>query len=305
MTVSGTIFDIKKFAIHDGPGVRTTVFFKGCPLGCWVCHNPESQAFEPELMVRCARCTLCGDCLEVCAPGAISLNERSVRVDRYRCDLCGACADVCLAGAIEVAGREATVADVMEEIEKDVVYYDESGGGVTFSGGEPLSQAEFLLELARSCKARGIRTALDTCGHVAADVFRTVAEWVDLFLYDLKIMDEARHREFSGVGVESIHANLRWLAERGARVMVRFPLLPGINDDADNIQALGGFLAALRDRPPVDILPYHRAGLDKYERLGRSARARETRPPSVEAIAAAARRLQGFGLRVTVRGEQV
>lgn len=302
---SGTIFDIKKFAIHDGPGVRTTVFFKGCPLGCWLCHNPESQSFEQELMVRDGRCTRCGDCVEVCAQDAVSLNGDSVRIDRYRCDLCGTCAEVCLADAIEVAGRDVTVAEVVEELEKDVVYYDESGGGVTISGGEPFAQPEFLLELLRTCKARGLKTAVDTSGHVAPDLFRSVAEHVDLFLYDLKIVDDERHREFTGVGVESIHQNLRWLAERGRAVVVRFPLLPGINDDDENVRAMGQFLTSLEKRPRVDILPYHRAGVDKYDRLGREPRLPETLPPSEGAVAAVARRLEGYGLHVTVRGEHL
>jgi pyruvate formate lyase activating enzyme len=270
---TGTIFDIKKFAIHDGPGVRTTVFLKGCPLGCWLCHNPESQSFRPELMIRDGRCTRCGDCIEACAENAVSLNGNSVHIDRYRCDLCGACADVCLAEAIEVAGRDVTVAELMYELEKDVVYYDESDGGVTVSGGEPFAQPEFLL--------------------------------VDLFLYDLKIIDDQRHREFTGVGVESIHENLRWLAERGRAVIVRYPLLPGINDDEENIRAMGGFLTSLEDRPRVDILPYHRAGVDKYDRLGREARLPEIQAPSEELVAAVARRLEGSGLQVTVRGERV
>lgn len=305
MVSTGTIFDIKKFAIHDGPGVRTTVFFKGCPLGCWLCHNPESQSFEPELMIRDGRCTLCGDCIDACAQNAVSLNGNSVHIDRYRCDLCGACADVCLAEAIEVAGRDVTVAELMEELEKDVVYYDESGGGVTVSGGEPFEQPQFLLELLRSCKAWGIKTAVDTCGHVAPDLFRSVAEHVDLFLYDLKIIDGERHREFTGVGVESIHENLRWLAERGRAVVVRFPLLPGINDDDENIRAMGRFLTSLENQPRVDILPYHRAGVDKYDRLGREPRLPETQPPSEEMVGAVAQRLRDCGLHVTVRGERV
>jgi pyruvate formate lyase activating enzyme len=305
VTASGTIFDIKRFAIHDGPGVRTTVFFKGCPLGCWLCHNPESQAFEPELMVRPGRCNRCGDCIEACDPGAISLNETSVYIDRYRCDMCGACVDVCLAGAIELAGREVTVEEVMAEIERDRVFYDESGGGVTFSGGEPLSQAEFLLELLQACKRRGIRTALDTCGHVAPEVFRQVAEHVDVFLYDLKIVSDERHLEFTGVGNESIHENLSWLSEQGAKVIVRFPLLPGINDDEENVRALAAFLSSLAGHPSVDILPYHRAGLDKYERLGRDPRLPDTRPPSQQSVAGIARQLQEHGLHVTVRGEEL
>ncbi len=302
---TGTIFDIKKFAIHDGPGVRTTVFFKGCPLGCWLCHNPESQEFEPELMLRDGRCDRCGDCIEVCTPDAISLNGTSIHVDRRKCDMCGACVDVCLPGAIELAGREVTVAEVIEEIERDTIFYDESGGGVTFSGGEPLSQADFALELARMCKERGISIAVDTCGYVAPEVFRRVAEHVDLFLYDLKIMSDDRHREFTGFSNESIHENLRWLSERGASVVVRFPLLPGINDDEENIRELAGFLASLPSRPPVDILPYHKAGVDKYSRLDKEHRTPQLQPPSDDSIAAVVRQLADFGLQVTVRGEEV
>ncbi|NIN70725.1 MAG: glycyl-radical enzyme activating protein [Gemmatimonadetes bacterium] len=302
---TGTIFDIKKFAIHDGPGVRTTVFLKGCPLGCWLCHNPESQSFEPELMIRDGRCTRCGDCIEECAEGAVSLNGNSIRIDRCLCDLCGACADVCVAEAIEVAGRDVTVAELMEELERDVVYYDESGGGVTVSGGEPFAQPDFLLELLKSCKSRGIETAVDTCGHVAPHLFRSVAEHVDLFLYDLKVVDDERHREFTGVGVESIHENLRWLAEKNRAVIVRFPLLPGVSDDEANIHSMGEFLSSLANRPRVDILPYHRAGVDKYGRLDREPRLPDAEPPSEEEVAAVARRLSDFGLNVTVRGESL
>ncbi len=302
---TGTIFDIKKFAIHDGPGVRTTVFLKGCPLGCWLCHNPESQEFEPELLLRDGRCNLCGDCLEVCQPNAISLNEKVVHVDRVRCDLCGACVDACLPGALEIAGRQVTVDEVMEEIEKDTVYYDESGGGVTVSGGEPLSQAEFLRDLLESCKARGIRTALDTCGHAAPALFHEVAGHADLFLYDLKLIDERRHLDFTGVSNETIHENLRWLSEQGRAVVIRFPLLPGINDDSENVGALGEFLAALATRYPVDILPYHRMGIDKYTRLDREHRMPELEPPDAEAVAKVASQLRTFGLHVTVRGEKI
>ncbi len=301
---TGTIFDIKKFAIHDGPGVRTTVFLKGCPLGCWLCHNPEGQSSEVELMLRLGRCNRCGDCVEACPRDAISLNANAVLVDRHRCDLCGACVDVCLPGALELAGREVGVGEVMAEIEQDGVYYDQSGGGVTFSGGEPLAQPTFLLALLRACKERGIRTALDTSGHAAPGVFRRIARYVDLFLYDLKLMSEERHREFSGVRVGPIHDNLRWLARQNASVVVRFPLLPGINDDAENVRATGEFLASLAILFPVDVLPYHRMGVDKYARLDRGYRMPELQPPSREGMGEVVRQLRGYGLHVTVRGEE-
>ena len=302
---AGTIFDIKKFAIHDGPGVRTTIFLKGCPLGCWLCHNPESQAFSRDLLLRDGRCDQCGDCIEACPPYAISLNEKSVHIDRSRCDLCGACVDACLLDALEIAGRGVTVAEVMTEIEKDAVFYDESGGGVTFSGGEPLSQPDFLLELLRSCKARGFGTALDTCGHAEPEVFQKVAEHVDLFLYDLKLIDDARHLQFTGASNESIHENLRWLAEQRADVLIRFPLLPGINDDGENIDALGNLLSSLPVRYGVDILPYHRMGVDKYKRLGRDHKFPELQPPTEQQISEVAGRLKSYGLHTTVRGEEI
>jgi len=302
---AGTIFDIKKFAIHDGPGVRTTVFLKGCPMGCWLCHNPESQASSRDLLLRQGRCDVCGDCVDVCSPVAISLNENSVRIDRSRCDLCGACVDACLRDALEIAGREVTAAEVMEEVEKDAVFYDESGGGITFSGGEPLSQPEFLLELLRSCRIRGFRTALDTCGHAEPEILRQVAEHVDLFLYDLKLIDDARHLQFTGTSNRSIHQNLRWLAEQDADVLIRFPLLPGINDDEDNIDALGSLLSSMPVRYGVDILPYHRLGVDKYDRLDRDHKLPELRPPTQKQITEVAGRLKGYGLHVMVKGEEI
>lgn len=301
---TGTIFDIKKFAIHDGPGVRTTVFLKGCPLSCWFCHNPEGQSSEVELLLRSGRCNRCGDCVDCCPRDAITLNEEAVQIDRYRCDLCGACVDVCLPGALELAGREVSVGEVMAEVEQDVVYYDQSGGGVTFSGGEPLAQPSFLLALLRACRERGIRTALDTSGYAAPGVFRRIAGHVDLFLYDLKLMSEERHREFTGVSVAPIHDNLRWLSEQNASVVVRFPLLPGINDDGDNLRAIGEFLSSLAVLYPLDILPYHRMGVDKYVRLDRGYRMPDLEPPSRERLGAVVGQLSGYGLRVTVRGEE-
>jgi pyruvate formate lyase activating enzyme len=302
---AGTIFDIKKFAIHDGPGVRTTVFLKGCPLRCWLCHNPESQDFSSELLRRDRRCNRCGDCLDACAPSALSLNGDAVLIDRYRCDLCGACADACLPGALELVGREVTVEEVMGEIEKDRAFYDESGGGVTFSGGEPLAQPEFLADLLQSCKRQDISTVVDTCGFASREVIDRVRGQVDLFLYDLKIMDESRHQSFTGVSNQPIHENLRWLSGQGAAMVVRYPMLPGINDDERNVREMGEFLASLPNRPPIDILTYHKTGIDKYARLDREYALPEMEPPADEDVAEVAQLLNRCGLRVTVRGEEI
>ncbi len=300
---TGTIFDIKKFAIHDGPGLRTTVFFKGCPLECWACHNPEGKEGRIDLFVREERCTLCGDCLDVCEPGSISLSDGRLTVDRATCTLCGLCASACLPGALAIAGRQVTVDEVMREIERDTVFYDQSGGGVTFSGGEPLSQPDFLLELMRECKERDISVAVDTSGHAPLDLVKSVAELADLFLYDLKLVDSQGHDEFTGSSNEDILANLRWLADNGPPVVVRVPLIEGINDDDENISALGKLVAGLNNGMSIDLLPYHRAGIDKYTRLGHAYRMVDASPPSEEATARVVRTLRAYGLKVLVRGD--
>ena len=301
--ISGTIFDIKRFAIHDGPGVRTTVFFKGCPLNCWACHNPEGQQVGSDLLIRDERCSLCGDCLDVCPRDAISQNGNGIQIDRLRCDLCGACADACLRGALEIAGKSVAVNDVVRQIERDVVYYDESGGGVTFSGGEPLAQPDFLLALLTECKQRDISTVVDTSGYAPLTVVRSVVDLVDLFLYDLKLVDSHRHKDFTGVPNGPILENLTWLSEHGSRVTVRLPLIPDVNDDEENLRALASFLSSLSRPHPIDILPYHRTGVDKYARLGRSYHLSDKQPPSEARVATAAQLLEQTGLNVTVRGE--
>ena len=299
---TGTICDIKKFAIHDGPGLRTTVFFKGCPLACWACHNPEGKEKRVDLLIREDRCILCGDCIEVCEPGSISLDEGTLRVDRSTCTCCGLCIDRCLPGALMIAGRDVTVEEVLETIERDTVFYDRSGGGVTLSGGEPLSQPEFLLELMRGCKERDISVTVDTSGYAPLSLVKSVAELADLFLYDLKLIDAKRHEEFTGASNETILANLKWLSDRGAQVIVRVPLFSGINDDRENITALGKFVSGLPNRHTIDLLPYHRTGIDKYKRLGHAYKLEGALPPSEEVTGTVVRTLKAFGLQVLVRG---
>jgi pyruvate formate lyase activating enzyme len=300
--ITGTVFDIKKFSIHDGPGIRTTVFFKGCPLRCWWCHNPESQAPGPELMIRAGRCIQCEACLSACTHGAISRGPDGVSTDAAKCVACGACAEVCYAEARQIVGREMTVAQVVAEIERDVPFYDESGGGVTFSGGEPLLQPGFLLALLQACQEREIHTALDTCGFAPWETLDRVREHVDLFLYDLKLMDDDGHLKFTGVSNELILRNLQALSRRGHDVVVRVPVIPGINDDEEHVRQIGTFVACLPRLHRVDLLPYHRAGADKYDRLHKSYRLPETHPPSDSRMAEILRVLEGFGLQVRTGG---
>lgn len=303
MSVTGLVFDVKKFAIHDGPGIRTTVFFKGCPLRCLLCHNPESQSLRPEIWLREERCTGCLDCLEVCEVDAFSHHDGAITIDRRKCDLGGACVEACPVNALEIVGREMTVDEVMAEVEKDAIFYDQSDGGVTFSGGEPLAQPAFLEALLRACRERGFHTTLDTSGHATPEEFRAVAPLVDLFLYDLKLIDPERHHTFTGVTNELITANLAWLASTGARVIVRFPPVPGVNDDLENLQAMGGFLNSLEGIDRIDILPYHVIGVGKYARLERDYELSEVIPPSPAEIDRIAGVFGDHGLTVTVRGE--
>jgi pyruvate formate lyase activating enzyme len=296
--IKGTVFDVKKFSIHDGPGIRTTVFFKGCPMDCWWCHNPESQAPGPEMMFRARRCIRCGACASACAQGAISIEGDVVSTDGEICGLCGACVETCYAQAREMVGQEMTAVQVMAEIEQDVVFYDESGGGVTFSGGEPLSQRDFLLALLRACKKKEIHTALDTCGLATWEALESVHAHVDLFLYDLKLVDDARHREFTGVSNELILRNLRALSEHGHAIILRVPIVPGVNDDDEDVRQIGVLAAALPHLEQVEILPYHHIHVDKYERLNKVYRLPETRPPSPERMAEITHILQGFDLNV-------
>lgn len=297
------MFDIQKFSLHDGPGIRTTVFFKGCPLNCRWCHNPESQALGLEMMSQPRRCIRCGVCATVCGNGAIAPNGDSSSTDKEKCTLCGACVESCYAEAREIAGQEMTVAQVMAQIERDVAFYDESGGGVTFSGGEPLSQPDFLIALLRECKEQAIHTAVDTCGYTTWATLDNVREYVDLFLYDLKLMDSAKHRDFTGMPNELILKNLQTLSERGHNVILRVPIIPGINDGAQNIRQTGAFATALRGLVQVDILPYHHTALDKYNRLKKAYGLSEIRPPSEERMTEIAQILRGFGLQVNTGGQ--
>lgn len=299
---TGVIFDIERFSIHDGPGIRTTVFFKGCPLDCWWCHNPESQALERALWFWERRCVRCGDCVQACPRGAISLSGDSILTDEALCSVCGDCVQACCAQALEIVGRPVTVAEVMAEIEKDVIFYDESGGGVTFSGGEPLMQPGFLQALLASCKEKEIHTAVDTSGLAPWKTLQEISRNVDLFLYDLKLMDDEKHRKYTGVSNELIFSNLRALASQGSTIAVRVPIVPGINDDAENISSIGEFVASLTRVPPISILPYHKAGVDKYARLKKLYALPETQSPSDGQIAEIAATLQRFGLTVKIGG---
>jgi pyruvate formate lyase activating enzyme len=299
-SVTGRVFDIKRYSIHDGPGIRTTVFLKGCSLGCLWCHNPESVAAGPELMHWPGRCVRCHACVAACPKGAIAKDAAgAIMIDRHKCDVCGQCAEACLYDATQVVGREMSVGEVMDEVEKDRVFYEQSGGGVTLSGGDPAVQAAFAEALLDACRERGLRTAVDTAGLTRNGALDRLAAKSDLILFDLKLMDDARHGEFTGVSNAPILNNLERLAAAGSEIWVRIPLIRGVNDDDGNIRRTIDFLRSLRTIKRVGLLPYHSGGMEKARRINKESDFRRFETPSEERIAAieAAFREAGFEVR--------
>ena len=253
--MTATIFDISRCSYVDGPGIRTTVFFKGCNLRCAWCHNPESQRPEKQLMFFRNKCIGCGKCKEKC-PHALT-----------ECDFCGSCTLYCPADAREIAGKDYTVDEVLREVLKDRAFYETSGGGVTFSGGECMTRIDFLEEILKACKAHGLHTAVDTAGHVPFGHFERILGITDLFLYDVKCFDSALHKRYTGVGNELILENLKRLLSTGARVWVRVPVIPTVNDSEAEMTAIHRFLLSCGYPERVELLPYHAMGEHKYEAL--------------------------------------
>ncbi len=297
----GLIFDIKRYAIHDGPGIRTTVFFKGCPLNCPWCHNPEGQDSKPELSFNKTRCLEgCSECIKICPQNALSRVDHHISIDREKCDLCGECAPVCPTQALEIIGRKLSAEEVMEEIEKDRVFYEESGGGVTFSGGEPLAQLEFLNSVLDKCRKKGIHTVLDTCGYVSFDELAKIADKIDLFLYDFKLIDDKKHKEATGVSNKLILDNLKKLSVKGRKIVVRIPIIEGVNDDNENITETAKFIASLPGIKEISLLPYHKGGRQKYTRLSKDSKMDKTPATSREKVNRIKKWLEHFGFQVRI-----
>jgi len=300
MASTGLVFWIARFAVHDGPGIRVTVFLKGCPLRCAWCHSPESQSPKPELLLKGDRCLVCGTCVPICAHEAIALTGDVYGTDRERCEACGDCVEACPADARALAGRTLTVAELVAEIAKDRVFIERSGGGVTFSGGEPLMQPEFLRDAIAACRAEGWHTAVETSGYGTPPAMAAAAT-ADLVLFDLKVHDDAEHRRMTGVSNRLILDNFRRVAGWHRDVRVRVPLVPGVTDGRENVEAIGTLARAV-GVARVDLLPYHTAGLAKYDRLGRPYGLVGTAPPSEKVLISTRDRLERLGLIVHVGG---
>ena len=267
---TGCVFDIQSFSVHDGPGVRTTVFLKGCPLRCRWCHNPESQTFSPEIGFLKTRCISCGSCVQVCPQGCHTLWGSDHRFDRSRCNSCGRCADACPTGALETIGETRRVDEIIALVSRDLPFYEASGGGLTLSGGEPLAQIEFTLALLKTARSRGINACVETCGHVPEANIRAVSPWVDCFLYDCKETDPVLHREFTGAGLDLIMSNLSYLNSVQARVILRCPLIPNSNLRMSHFDGIAEWSRAFPCIKSIELLPYHPFGNSKLERLGRA-----------------------------------
>lgn len=276
--MKANIFNIQKFSLHDGPGIRTTVFFKGCPLSCIWCHNPESQNPGREILYDKNKCTLCGTCLKVCKNKAVEINRDKLVTNVDKCTFRGDCLLACTNGARQLAGKEYTVEEVLEEVLKDRVFYKNSGGGVTLSGGEPLLYADFVEALLIKLKEENIHTALDTCGAVDFKVLEKTAPYTDLFLYDLKSMDDDKHILYTGVSNKGIIDNLIRLSKIHGNINLRLPLIEGINADENHIREI---LSLIRETgiKKINLLPYHDIGMHKYGKLGRNYDSRKMARP--------------------------
>jgi len=298
------IFNIQRFSIHDGPGIRTLIFMKGCPLSCIWCSNPESQSAAPELVFYAEKCVQLNRCIRVCPTHAISVEGSRLVLDRSLCNLCGECVKACYTGAWSIFGKEVDVNYIMQEVEKDALFYKNSGGGVTFGGGEPLLWPSFISAVSKQCREKNIHVAIETCGHALLKSFEEILNTVDLVIYDIKHIDPKIHEKLCGLPNGLILDNLKRISKRGnTEITIRIPIIPGLNDSEDNIIGTARFVASLNSNiRKVEILPYHKLGVKKYERLVRGYACEDVEVPSNDHMQSIKRILENFELDVQIGG---
>lgn len=297
------IFDIRRYSINDGPGIRITIFMKGCPLRCSWCHNPESQSPDVQKIYTASKCIGAQDCIEVCPTGALTLTPDGIVTDGEKCTLCGKCAEACPSKAIEMSGKMYSAEELVAIIEKERVHIDQSGGGVTFSGGEPLMHPGFLIEMLDACGKKGLHRAVDTCGFASTETVLEVAKHTDLFLFDLKLMDPVQHKKWTGADNRLILKNLKLLAETGANINIRIPFIKHVNTGEIEIRKMAEFVSGLQgQKPVVNLLPYHNIASGKYQKLEMEYNAGEMAEPSEKEILQAIEIFKNRGLEVEVGG---
>ena len=298
------VVNIQRFSVHDGDGIRTTIFFKGCYLNCWWCHNPESQSFAPEPMINPEKCTGCTACEHACPHHAIHMEDCKQCTDRSKCEACGKCVDFCVNNAREVVGKQYTVQELVKEVEKDYMFYEESFGGVTLSGGEAMAQdMEYMVELLKKLQRKGFNITIDTCGYAPQKNFEAVLPYVDTFLYDIKLMDDEKHQKYMGQSNQLILDNLKYISDNGARIYIRIPVIGGVNDNDEEMEAILSYLKENQIAvAQVNLLPYHDIASSKYERLDEKYKGEEFYVPSNDYMEALKETFQKHGFQNTKIG---